>query len=268
MRSLLRSALALTALALAVACGSSESTSSGASGGGKKVIVGTNPDYPPMQFIDPKTNEMVGYEIELMEAIAEKGGFEMEWKNIEWKSIFGALEAGDIDAIMSAATITDERKQKFDFSDPYYTISQRVVVLRENAPQIQKVDDLNGKRIGVQLGTTGQLLVEKEYPSFVRVTFDNAPLAFQDLAGGGVFGFMVDEPVAEEYGRANPEMAKRFEALPFKFSEESYGVVLRKNETELRDKINAGLKAVKESGIEAQLREKWITSRTAEATAP
>lgn len=224
----------------------------------KVVVVGTNPEYPPMQFIDPETGEIIGYEIELMEAIAEKAGFEMRWSAVEWKGIFGALEAGDIDAIMSAATITPERQQKYNFSDPYYTISQRLVVRKQDADAVSSIEELNARRIGVQLNTTGAIMVEKEYPGFVRITYDNTPLAFADLESGSIFGFMVDEPVAEQYARANPRKAELFQALPFKFSEEHYGVVLRKGDTELLEKINKGLEAVREAGIDRDLQEKWF----------
>jgi polar amino acid transport system substrate-binding protein len=249
--------LLMFCIALAVVgCGGEKKD--GGRGGAPTVVVGTNPDYPPMQFIDPQTGRMVGLEIDLMEAIAREGGFEITWKNVEWKGIFAALEARDIDAIMSAATITEERKQKFDFSDPYYTISQRLVVLAKDADQIKSIGDLRGRRIGVQLNTTGALLVEKEYPDWDRVTFDNTPLAFADLLRGAVFGFMVDEPVADEYSRANPQTANLLVALPFEFSKEEYGIVVRKGDTALLTKINEGLRKVREAGIDREIKAKWV----------
>jgi ABC-type amino acid transport substrate-binding protein len=222
------------------------------------MIVGTNPDYPPMQFVDPDTGEMVGYEIDLMHAIAEAGGFDIRWKSVEWKGIFGALEARDIDAIISAATITEERRKTFDFSNPYYTISQRLVVRRQDADSVSAISDLDGRLIGVQLATTGMLLVQEQFPHWQMATYDNAPLAFADLRNGGIFGFMVDSPVADEYSRANPEVAELFAALPFEFSEEHYGIVVRKGQPELLDMINTGLGKVKESGIDRDLQAKWI----------
>ncbi len=222
------------------------------------VIVGTNPDYPPMQYIDTDTGEMVGYEIALMEAIAEEAGINMEWKPVEWKGIFAALESGEIDAIMSAATITEDRKKKYNFSDPYYTISQNLVIQRKDLGEVDQVEDIDGKIIGVQLATTGALMVEEEFPQWKTKTYDNAPLAFADLAQGSVFGFMVDSPVADAYSRANPDTAERFATVPIEFSKEEYGVVIRKGETELLEKINEGLKKVKESGVDAQLQAKWI----------
>jgi len=244
---------------LVVGCGKTDEKAPPASGNEQRVVVvGTNPDYPPMQFIDQKTGDMVGYEIDLMEEIAKAGGFTIKWKNIEWKGIFGALGAKDIDAIMSAATITEERGKTYDFSDPYYTISQRLVVQKKDAATITAIEQLADKKIGVQMNTTGAILVAEKYPNWERATYDNAPLAFADLANGSVFGFMVDEPVADEYSRANPQMADKFATLPFKFSEEHYGIVLRKGDAALLQKINAGLKAVKEAGVDIKLREKWI----------
>lgn len=221
-------------------------------------VIGTNPNYPPMQMVDPETGEMVGFEIDLMHAIAEAGGFEIRWRSVEWRGIFAALDAGDIDAIISAATITDERRQRFDFSDPYYKISQRVVVRRADLDKVSEISDLDDKTIGVQLATTGQILVEEQFPHWDTATYNNAPLAFSDLRTGRIFGFMVDEPVAEEYGRVNPEAAELFSPLPFIFSEEEYGIVVRKNQPRLLNMINEGLRKVQEAGIDIDLQEKWI----------
>lgn len=221
-------------------------------------VIGTNPNYPPMQFVDPETGEMVGFEIELMHAIAEAGGFEIRWRSVEWRGIFAALDAGDIDAIISAATITEERKQRFNFSEPYFTISQRLVVRRGDLDKINDISDIEGKPIGVQLATTGQILVEEQYPNWEVATYNNAPLAFADLRTGRIFGFMVDSPVAEEYGRVNPEAAELFAPLPFDFSEEHYGIVVRKRDTHLLEMINEGLRKVQEAGIDIDLQAKWI----------
>ncbi|MCC5875207.1 MAG: basic amino acid ABC transporter substrate-binding protein [Candidatus Sumerlaeia bacterium] len=221
-------------------------------------VIGTNPNYPPMQMVDPDTGEMVGFEIDLMNAIAEAGGFEIRWRSVEWRGIFAALDAGDIDAIISAATITEERRKRFDFSNPYFKISQRVVVRRDDLGKVSEISDLDDKTIGVQLATTGQILVEEQYPHWDVATYNNAPLAFADLRTGRIFGFMVDEPVAEEYGRVNPEAAELFAPLPFIFSEEEYGIVVRKNQPRLLNMINEGLRKVQEAGIDIDLQEKWI----------
>lgn len=261
LKNRLLSALSLTfVLTLLSACGENgnRETAGSTDDGTPLVIVGTNPDYPPMQFIDTTTGEMVGYEIDLMHAIAEAGGFRIQWKNIEWRGIFSALESRDIDAIISAATITEERARKYDFSNPYHTISQRLVIRSADADKITAIEDLADKRIGVQLGTTGFLLVQEQFPRWQTATYDNAPMAFADLEAGGIFGFMVDEPVADAYSRAKPETADKFHALPFQFSEEHYGIVIRKNQPELLRMINQGLASVKEAGIDLDLKEKWI----------
>lgn len=225
---------------------------------GKVLRVGTNPDYPPMQLIDSESGEIVGYEVDLMEAVAQQAGYQVDWVSVEWKGIFGALERGDIDAIMSAATITEERQKKYNFSDPYHTISQRLVVRKEDAESIQEVSHITGNVIGVQLATTGALLVQEEYPEWETATFDNSSTAFADLAAGRIFGFMVDEPVADAYSRANPNTADRFAALPFSFSEENYGIVMRKGEEELLSQINEALKTIQDQGVDKELQAIWF----------
>lgn len=259
--------LAAGAAVMAAGCGgeSNESTGNPASqpaggegAGNEVVVIGTNPDYPPFEFTDPETGEIVGFEVDMMEALAAEAGLEVEWKPVKWQGIFAALERGDIDAVLSAATITEERQQKYDFSDSYFTISQKLVILDKDKGQIQEVSDLNDKRIGVKLATTGALLVETEYPQWETATFDNTSTAFADLAAGKIFGFMVDGPVAEAYGRSNPQTADLFYALPFEFSKEDYGIVFRQDDDELRERINAALKTIKDEGILEQLEAKWF----------
>ncbi|MCC6546427.1 basic amino acid ABC transporter substrate-binding protein [Candidatus Sumerlaeota bacterium] len=225
---------------------------------GNAVIFAINPDYPPMEQVDPKTGEIVGFTPELLKAIGEKGGFTPKLKNVDWKAIFGALETGEVDAIISSVTITEERRQKYDFSDSYYSISQRLVIRKGDADFIKGIDDLKGKKVGVQIGTTGALLMEKQYPTIERATYDSPIPGMADLIEKKISAFMVDEPVALQYSKQKPDSKDQLLVLDARFSEEHYGIVVRKTDHELLDKINKGVRAVKEAGIDQELRKKWL----------
>ena len=118
------------------------------------IKVGTNAEYPPFESVD-ETGKVIGLDIDVMNAIAKAAGFEVEFVNTRWDGIFVALSSGEFDAVASAATITDERKQAVDFSDPYFNAGQVLSVKQDS--DITSLDDLAGKRVGVQLGTTGDI---------------------------------------------------------------------------------------------------------------
>lgn len=221
-------------------------------------VVGTDAEYPPMQFIDEESGEIAGFEIDLMEAIAREGGFEVQWRNIPWADIFETLQQGGVDMIISSVTITDGRRERFGFSAPYYEISQRMVIRRTDEMLIREVTDLDGRLLGVQAGTTAQALLAAEFPHWRVTPIESSAQGFKDLLSGRIFGFMVDGPVAEEYGRANPEEAERYAALPFRFSEEQYGIVTRRGDNALLGTINQGLQRVKEQGVVEALEDRWI----------
>lgn len=221
-------------------------------------VVGTDAEYPPMQFIDEESGEIAGFEIDLMEAIAREGGFEVQWRDIPWADIFETLQQGGIDMIISSVTITEERREAFGFSEPYYEISQRMVIRRTDEMLIREVSDLDGRLLGVQAGTTAEALLAEEFPHWRVEPIDSSAEGFERLLSGRIFGFMVDEPVAEEYGRANPEQAERYAALPFRFSEEHYGIVTPLGEEALLEEVNDALRRVKARGIIEALEARWM----------
>lgn len=255
--------LAIVALLLVASCqkDAPQSNDTASAGAGKQiptVVFGINPDYPPMELVDPRSGVIVGYSIDLINAVGERGGFKPVMKPVDWKAIFGTLDAGDIDAILSSVTITEERKKKYDFSDSYYQISQRMVIRAADADKLKSIDDFKSRRVGVEIGTTGAILMEQLFPHIERVNYDSSNLGFADLSGGKIDGFMVDEPVAVQYSKANPATSGTYDMIDFRFSEENYGIAVRKGDKELLDKINAGLRAVKEEGLDRQIEAKWL----------
>src|SRR5689334_13587677 len=227
--------LALTSLAVA-GCGSSSdttgSTGSSGGGGGEPLTVGSDIPYPP--FEQGKAGEYTGFDIELMEAIAEKIGRTAEFQDTSFETIFRDVAQGKFEAVISAATITPEREKAVAFSDPYYLSEQAILV--EEGSDIKGLADLEGKTVGAQQGTTGlELGKEKANASELR-PYPEGPDAVNALKSGTVEAVIIDAPVAqnavEEEGGV--EIAEK---VP---TEEKYGIAVAKDSTELLDEINKG----------------------------
>jgi polar amino acid transport system substrate-binding protein len=215
--------------------------------------IGTNAEYPPFEYVDDQNN-IVGFDIELMTAIAEEAGFEFEFVNTRWDGIFVALAAGEFDAVISAATITAERAETVNFSDPYFNAGQMITVLSDNTT-ITGPDDLAGLKVGVQLGTTGDIWLTEQTDAEV-IRYDENTLAFQALANGDVDAAVADGPTAIDIVEANPEMSLK--VLSGVYTDEQYGIAVTMEQTELLDAINEGLAAVKASGEYDELMDKYF----------
>jgi polar amino acid transport system substrate-binding protein len=217
------------------------------------VTIGTNAEYPPFEYVDEEGN-ITGFDVDLMEAIAQEAGFEFEFVNTRWDGIFVALASGEFDAVISAATITEEREEMVDFSDPYFNAGQRIAV-RADETEIQGPEDLAGKKVGVQLGTTGDIWLTEETEAEV-VRYDENTLAFQALANGDVDAAVADGPTVVDIIKANPEMDLK--VLPGTYTEEQYGIAVNPDRQDLLAAINAGLAAVKESGQYDTINDKYF----------
>jgi polar amino acid transport system substrate-binding protein len=208
------------------------------------VVIGTNAEYPPFEFVDEESN-ITGFDIELISAIAEEAGFEYELVNTRWDGIFVALASGEFDAVISAATITAEREEMVDFSDPYFEAGQRIVVRSGEESEITGPDDLAGKPVGVQLQTTGDIWLTEQTDAEV-VRYDENTLAFQALANGDVDAAVADGPTAVDIVQANPEM--NLSILDGVYTDEQYGIAVNPERQDVLEAINQGLAAVQESG--------------------
>ena len=222
----------------------------------KKLIVASDATWPPIELLDENKN-VVGYSIDYLNAVAKEAGLTVEFHNTAWDGIFAALESHQADIIASSVTITDKRKKAMAFSDPYCEIRQAVVVPAGST--IKTLKDLDGKKVGGQIGTTG--LVEtlpKAKSKAVVKTYDEVGLALEDLAKGTIDAVICDDPVAKFYANKKQEYAGKLQVAFITNEVEYYGFALRKSDTELVKKLNAGIKAVKDKGIDKQIVEKWI----------
>jgi polar amino acid transport system substrate-binding protein len=218
-----------------------------------KVTIGFNAEYPPFESVDEDGN-FVGFDVDLMNAIAEAEGFEFEWVNTRWDGIFVALASGEFDAVISAATITAERAETVNFSDPYFDAGQAITVRADNTT-IAGPDDLAGVRVGVQLGTTGDIWLTDNTEAEV-VRYDENTLAFQALANGDVDAAVADNTTAIEIVKANPEMNLKF--LPAVYTKEQYGIAVNMERDDLLAALNSGLAKVKASGKYDEIYNKYF----------
>jgi polar amino acid transport system substrate-binding protein len=212
----------------------------------KVLVVGTDAAYAPFESQNEK-GEIVGFDIDLMRAIAQKAGTEVKFVNTPWEGIFNALAQGDRDLLVSTITITAERKQTIDFSDPYFDAHQLIAVKEKS--KVAKFADLKPLKVGVQTGTTGDEVVSKllgKTSTQVR-RFESTPLALKELEAGGVDAVVIDNGVLVNFVTNNPGSKLRLVNDPA-FEPEQYGIAVRKGNVELLAKINKGLAEVRADG--------------------
>jgi len=248
-------ALAVLALAaFATGCGSSDDSTSGGGSGGEKLTVGSDVPYPPFEEFGKTKTEFKGFDIELMEAVAAKIGREVEFKDTSFDTIFRDLAQGKFDAVASATTITDEREESVDFTNPYYLPSAQSIVVVKGATGLSSAKDLEGKVVGVQQGTTGEEYVEEEIDTKELRTYPQGPDTIPALKAGTIDAVVIDRPVAENAIEADSgiEISGGIE------TEEQYGFVVQQGDEELLDELNEGLAEVIDSGEYKTIYTKWF----------
>jgi polar amino acid transport system substrate-binding protein len=224
-------------------------------GGKKKITVATDATWPPFESVNEQSKEIEGFDMDLIKAIAEKEGLELDIQNVSWDPLLAGMATCQYDMAISAMTITEERKQQFNFSDPYFAAGQVVTVRADNS-DITGKDSLSGKVVGAQIGTTGALEIEKIEGATLK-TYDDVGLAFQDLMNGQIDAVVADNPLALGYVGTNSDKIKTVGEV---FTDEYYGIAICKTNTDLVAQVNAGLKAVKDEGLIDKLVEKWLTA--------
>ena len=221
----------------------------------EKYKVASDCTWPPMEMLDAQ-KQPDGYSIDYLKEMAKNGDIDFDFLNIAWDGVFGGVATGKYDVVASSTTITPERKLQFDFSDPYYEVVQAVVL--PAGQKIDSLDELKGKKVGGQIGTTGIFVMRKADVGADIREYDDVGLAIQDLVGGRLDAVICDDPVAMYYVRKKPDTAGKID-LSYKTDDpEYYGFTVRKGRSDLVEKLNAGIKRMRESGKEAELKKKWM----------
>lgn len=218
------------------------------------IIVGLDENFPPMGFRD-ENNEMTGFDIELAKAAAEKMGVEIEFQPIDWSSKELELNADKVDLLWNGLTITEERKENMEFTNPYLE-NKQVIMVKNDSPVATKAD-LAGKNIGIQKESSAVDAVNSD-PIAAELNlneYENNVLAFTDLEIGRVDAVVVDEIVAKYY-IANNET--NFKLLEDNFGDEVYGIAAKKGNTELIDKLQAALDEISADGTATEISNKWF----------
>lgn len=247
--------MVVAALALLVVGGFAMASGQEESDGVRTITVGTDATWPPMEFVN-EDKELAGYDIDLMNAIADAAGFEVEFQNTAWDGIFAGLGTGEYDAVISSVTITEDRQKTMDFSEPYINAGQ-VLIVQQSTTGVETLEDLVGERVGAQIGTTGAFEVDK-VDGVELSTYDELGLAIEDLANGRIAGVVADTPIAADYVLQNDEYSDTLKIVGEPFTEEFYGIAVEKGNDEVLALINEGLAQVKDEGIPEQLEDKWL----------
>lgn len=236
--------LALCMLLCFVGCGAKDNT----------LTMGTNAAFPPYEFVDDDGN-IVGIDAEIAAALAEKLGMELEIKDMEFDSLITACAGGSVDVVLAGMTVNDERKESVNFSDSYATGVQ-VIIVKEGS-DIATVDDLEGKTIGVQAGTTGDIYCTDDYGQDYVKQYNNGALAVAALNNGQVDCVIIDNEPAKNFVAANEGL----KILETEYVTEDYAIAIAKENTDLLAKINTAMAELKADGTIDKIIDKYIPAK-------
>ena len=269
-------AAAVSAAALALtACGGSASTASSAAASSVaasseaastsaaaaelttveagKLTMATNAAFPPYEMTTD-AGAFEGIDIDTAQAIADKLGLELQIDDMDFDAALLSVQQGKADIAMAGVTVTDERKNVMDFSDSYATGIQSIIV--PEGSDIASPDDLAGKMIGTQRGTTGYLYCSDDFGDDAVVAYDDGLTAVQALNNGQVDAVVIDNAPAKEFVAANPGLV----LLDTSYAEEDYAIGMAKGNTALEDAVNAALEELKADGTLQSIVDKYITA--------
>ena len=218
------------------------------------LTVGTNAEFPPFEYVDDN-GEPDGFDIALIKAIGEKLGVEVEVENMEFASLVSSI-GSKIDVSIAGMTVTDERKESVDFSDSYYEAVQYVILPTDS--EIATAEDLVGKTIGVQLGTTGDFIASDDIEDTTVQQYNKAVDAVNDLLNGRVDCVIIDKNPALVFESRFEGQVVAVDGAQFEFGTEEYAIALPKGDTVLADKINAALAEIKADGTFDELVKTYI----------
>ena len=217
-----------------------------------KLVMATNAAFPPYEFYE--NEKIVGIDAEIAQAIADKLGMELEIQETEFGSIIAGVQTGKYDMGMAGMTVTDERKESVNFSDTYATGIQSVIVTEDSA--IKAIEDLEGKKIGVQQDTTGHIYSADEYGDDAVTPYNKGADAVAALTSGKVDCVIIDNEPAKSFVEAN----KGLKILDTEYAVEEYAICVSKENTELLEKINGALKDLTADGTVDKIVDKYISA--------
>ncbi len=218
------------------------------------LTVGTNAEFPPFEFVGDD-GEPDGFDIALIKAIGEKLGVEVEVENMEFDSLVASI-GSKVDVAIAGMTVTDERKNSVDFSDAYYEAVQYVIL--PEGSEIATADDLAGKTIGVQLGTTGDIIASDDIEGASVSQYNKGMDAVNDLINGKVDCVIIDKNPALVFASKFEGQLTAVDGAEFGFEPEEYAIAMPKGDTALVEQVNTALEEIKADGTFDKLVETYI----------
>lgn len=219
----------------------------------RTLIMGTSADFPPFETVDAKNGgQYIGMDIDIAKYITEKLGYKLEIINMDFNGLIAALQTGRVDFVMSGMSATDERRQSVDFSDIYYSARNSIISKKEKS--YKTVEELNGKHVGVQLGSTQDLFAETIEGATLQ-KLNKIPDLIQELKTGRVDALIVEDAVAIENVNANPDLTVEF--IPSETDENGYAIAFPKGSA-IQNDFNGVLSEMKSSGKLDKLINEWF----------
>ena len=221
----------------------------------KPLVVASDPTFPPNEMLN-KDKEIVGFSIDYIKAVGKEAGFDVQVKNIAWDGIFAGVAAGKYEIVASGVSITPERQKAFDLSDPYYDVYPTIITMAGSS--IKKPSDLNGKKVGGQIGNSSLIALQKANTGCTIREYDDVGLAIEDMVKGRIDATCLDSPVALYYMNKKKEYANKLQVAMTIGEPEHYGFVVKKGNKELLAKLNKGIQLVKQNGAYDRLLKEYM----------
>ncbi len=232
----------------------------------EKLRVGSLTVYPPFEYLDSSTGRYEGFDMDLIREVGKREGFEIEIVSMSLDGLVPALMSGNIDAAVSALTITPERSARVDFTKPYLNAGLTVMTTRTNAPAIKSLKDLEGKTLCAEIGSSGALVMKRIPGTKIR-TFNSAADAFLELNEGGCYAMLNDGPVNRYFLKQPASKSMNLTALDFVVSDDFYGMAVQKGNKKLLERLDKSLASIKADGTFDKIYEKWFGVKPAAAEA-
>jgi polar amino acid transport system substrate-binding protein len=231
-----------------------------------EISVGVKYDQPPFSSVPEEGEEPVGFEVDLIRAIAEKMGAEPEFVPVTSGDRIDRLRAGEVDAVIATMTHTRVRDEVIDFSVTYFQDGQRILV--PEGSEIREVEDLNGRRVATAAGSTSEVNVQREAPEVEVLTYDTYPEALDALLAGEADAVSTDGAILLGLKDRAESAGVAVEIVGEPFSDEPYGIGVRQNDSALRDAINFALMELVEEGRYEEIHARWFEEDEVEPFTP
>ncbi|WP_128895924.1 transporter substrate-binding domain-containing protein [Longirhabdus pacifica] len=249
----------LAIMLMFTACGQSDDASSEETDQGTAqseetnvMIMGTSADYPPFEDVDIQTEEIVGIDVDIAKAVMEELGYELEIKNMDFNGLIAALQSERVDFVMSGMSVTDERKESVDFSDMYFEATNTIVTTVD--ADIASLEDLAGKKVGVQLGSLQETRAVELGTIEDIVSLDKIPALIQEIKSDRIDAIIMEDSIAKGFVAANEDL--QMIAIEGEKAD-GYAVAFPKD-AELTAEFNAVLKDMLDSGQIDEIIQSWI----------